>query len=335
VAQNRPKASSTSLQRNFKTLSKGIFYMSEIQPNRARPLLDQIFFSPDEPRLRAGWRLALHSLLLILLGACLSVPLFITLFFFDPALLASYPNIQPVYLLLAIVVETIVVTASVFLARRYLDKRSIESLGLKLNLQSLFDFLVGIAITLLQMGLIYVLMTQLGWITFEGFAWEVDPVGIVIKNTLLFFLTFILVGWTEELLSRGYHLQTIASGTNLLWGVILSSAVFSFLHLGNAGANWASVTGIFFAGIFFAYAYVCTKQLWLPIGMHIGWNFFEGVVFGFPVSGLNIYPLTRITVQGPEIWTGGVFGPEAGLMVLPALLLGSFLIYLYTVRRTI
>jgi hypothetical protein len=59
------------------------------------------------------------------------------------------------------------------------------------------------------------------------------------------------------------------------------------------------------------------------------------VVFGFPVSGLDTYTLTRITVQGPEIWTGGVFGPEAGLIILPALVLGAFLIYLYTMRRAI
>jgi membrane protease YdiL (CAAX protease family) len=308
--------------------------MSEIQPKRDRSPLDQIFFSPDEPRLRAGWRLAIQTLLLIVIGGCISVPLVIALLFFDPALLASYPNIRPEYLLLAVIAETVVVTLSVFLARRYLDKRSIESLGLTLNLQSLFDVLIGIAITLLQMGLIYLLMSQLGWITFEGFAWEVDPIGIVIKDTLLFFLTFILVGWTEELLSRGYHLQTIANGINLFWGVIVSSAVFSLLHLNNAGANWASVAGIFFAGVLFAYAYIRTRQLWLPIGMHIGWNFFEGVVFGFPVSGLDTYALTRITVQGPEIWTGGVFGPEAGLIVLPALVVGAILIFLYTRKRS-
>lgn len=308
--------------------------MAEIQPQRGRSPLDQLLYSSEEPRVRAGWRLAIQSLILLAIGGCLSVPLFIVLLIFDPTLLASYPNLKPEHMLLAVIAETVAVTLSVFLARRYLDKRSIESLGLKLNLQSLFDVLVGIAITLLQMGSIYLLMSQLGWITFEGFAWEVDPIGIVIKNTFLFLLIFMLVGWTEELLSRGYHLQTIASGTNLFWGVLLSSAVFSLLHIGNAGANWASVMGIFFAGLLFAYAYIRTKQLWLPIGMHIGWNFFEGVVFGFPVSGLDTYALTRITVQGPKIWTGGVFGPEAGLIVLPALILGAFLIYLYTMRRT-
>jgi membrane protease YdiL (CAAX protease family) len=155
----------------------------------------------------------------------------------------------------------------------------------------------------------------------------------VIKNTLLFFAIFVLVGWNEELLSRGYHLQTIASGLNLFWGVTISSAIFGLLHIFNPGATWISTIGIFLAGLFFAYGYLRTKQLWLPMGMHLGWNFFEGVVFGFPVSGLDIYPLARVQVHGPELWTGGSFGPEAGLIVLPSLVLGIILIYLYTLKR--
>ena len=183
------------------------------------------------------------------------------------------------------------------------------------------------------MGSIFVLMLGIGWLTIEGFAWEFDPVNVIITNVITFLIMFIFVGWNEELLSRGYHLQTIASGLNLFWGVVISSAVFGLLHLGNPNATWVSAAGIFFAGVFLAFGYVRTKQLWLPIGLHIGWNFFEGVGFGFPVSGLDIYALTRITVHGPELWTGGAFGPEAGLIVLPALILGAFLIYLYTIRR--
>jgi hypothetical protein len=112
--------------------------------------------------------------------------------------------------------------------------------------------------------------------------------------------------------------------------VVISSAIFGVMHLGNPNATWVSAAGIFFAGLFLAYGYLATKQLWLPIGLHIGWNFFEGVVFGFPVSGLDIYRLIRITVDGPELWTGGAFGPEAGLVLLPGLLLGVALIYVYT-----
>jgi len=295
--------------------------------------LNQIFLSPDGSRLRAGWRLALQTFVLLTFGVCLSIPIVLVLFFLDPSFISSIPRIKPEFLLLATIGETFAVTISVFLARRFLDKLPIESLGLKLNIQALFDVLAGIGITFLQMGFIFAFMLGLGWLTFGGFAWEFDPIGIVLKNTLLFLVIFIFIGWNEELLSRGYHLQTLASGINLTWGVIISSAVFGLLHLGNPGATWVSTTGIFLAGIFLAYGYVRTKQLWLSIGLHIGWNFFEGVVFGFPVSGLDIYALTRIQVTGPDIWTGGAFGPEAGLIVLPSLLAGVGLIYWFTRNR--
>jgi hypothetical protein len=237
-------------------------------------------------------------------------------------------------LFLGQIAELIIFAGSIFLARRFLDKRSITSMGLQINpLIVSQDILAGIGITFVQMGAIYAVMSAAGWITFEGFAWNFDPISTVLTNTTLYFIVFIFVGWNEELLSRGYHLQTIASGTNLVWGVLISASVFGFMHWGNPGATWVSTAGIFFAGLFLALGYLRTGQLWLSIGLHIGWNFFEGVVFGFPVSGLDIYPVTRITVNGPQIWTGGVFGPEAGLIVLPALLLGAGLIYVYTRRR--
>jgi membrane protease YdiL (CAAX protease family) len=96
-----------------------------------------------------------------------------------------------------------------------------------------------------------------------------------------------------------------------------------------------SFIGLVAAGLFLAYAYVITRQLWLPIGLHIGWNFFEGNVFGFPVSGLETFKLITLRVHGPELWTGGAFGPEAGLIVFPALLLGLGLMagYVYTLRE--
>jgi hypothetical protein len=125
----------------------------------------------------------------------------------------------------------------------------------------------------------------------------------------------------------------LESGLNTFWGVLISSAIFGIMHLGNPNATWISAVGILLAGVFLAFGYLRTRQLWLPIGLHIGWNFFEGVVFGFPVSGLDSYRFTHITINGPEIWTGGPFGPEAGLVLIPALILGSMLIFVYTRRR--
>jgi membrane protease YdiL (CAAX protease family) len=297
--------------------------MSEIQPTQERSIFARIFLSPDEPRLRAVWRLIIQTLLMLVFGAIFGV-IAALLGLLDESLNSIWGQILNFF----------IVTSSVYVARRWLDKRSFESLGLKLDGRTLLDILAGIGITFVQMGFIYVLMLAFGWLTFEGFAWEFDPLNVVITNVITFFIVFIFVGWNEELLSRGYHLQTIASGLNLFWGVIISSAIFGLLHLGNPNATWVSAAGIFFAGVYLAYGYLRTKQLWLSIGLHIGWNFFEGVGFGFPVSGLDIYALTRISVHGPEIWTGGAFGPEAGLIVLPSLVLGALLIYLYTIRRT-
>jgi len=295
--------------------------MSEVQPTQDRSILARIFLSPDEPRLRAGWRLLIQTLLLFVLGAIVSIA-------------GGFLGIFSGSLLWGQILNFVIVTGSVYIARRWLDKRSFESLGLKIDRRTLLDVLAGIGIAFLQMGFIYILMLGLGWLTFEGFAWKFDPISVVVSGVITFFIAFIFGGWNEELLSRGYHLQTIASGLNLFWGVIISSAVFGLLHIFNPNATWVSAAGIFFAGVYLAYGYLRTKQLWLSIGLHIGWNFFEGVVFGFPVSGLDIYALTRIKVQGPELWTGGAFGPEAGLIVLPSLMLGAFLIYIYTRRRT-
>ncbi|HSL27847.1 MAG TPA: type II CAAX endopeptidase family protein [Anaerolineales bacterium] len=296
--------------------------MSLIQPSQDRSLLARIFLSPDEPRLRAGWRLLIQ------------ITLYVVFLLVFGTLAAILGRLDPSPALLwNSVINTLAFTASVYVARRWLDRQSFQSLGLSLNRYTLPDILAGVAITLVQIGFIYFAMSALGWLTFQGFAWEFDPIDVIVTGVLQFLVIFILAAWGEEILSRGYHLQTIASGSNLFWGAVISSAIFGMLHLSNPNATWLGAAGIFLAGITFAYAYLRTKQLWLPMGMHLGWNFFLGVVFGFPVSGLDIYNLTRIRVQGPELWTGGEFGPEAGLIIVPSLILAALMIYLYTRRR--
>jgi|SRR5271157_2321428 len=285
--------------------------------------LATIFISPSEPRLRAGWRLLIQTIVLIILSGVAGL----IFYFIPPSLILSSS------LLIGELAELFAFAGSIYIARRFLDKRSFISLGLKIDKHAMLDLLAGIIITFVMMGTIFIAMQALGWLNFESFAWNIDPVVMVITQVILFFFIFILVGFNEELLFRGYHFQTITSGLNLFWGLIISSIIFGSLHLGNPNATWVSAAGIFFAGLFFAYAYIRTKQLWLPIGIHIGWNFFEGVVFGFPVSGLTIYPLMHIKVFGPVAWTGSAFGPEAGLIVLPALVLGGILINLYTRSR--
>ena len=297
--------------------------MTNAQLPQKRSIHSTIFISPSEPRLRAGWRLLVQTILLIILSIAAGLAIY-----FLPTNLTSSST-----LLIGELAELFAFAGSIYLSRRFLDKRSFTSLGFKIDKHVLFDIFAGIIITFIMMGLIFIAMQTLGWLKFESFAWNTDPAQVVVFQTLLFFVTFILVGFNEEVLFRGYHLQTIASGLNLFWGLIISSAIFGGTHLGNPNATWVSAAGIFFAGLFLAYGYVRSHQLWLSIGLHIGWNFFEGVAFGFPVSGLSIYPLIHIDVSGPKVWTGGAFGPEAGLIILPAIALGTVLINLYTRSR--
>jgi len=290
-----------------------------------RNLLEKIFLSPEESRLRAGWRLLIHTILFILLTICLATPIALVMLVpdngFDPKRVG--------FLLLNQVAMVFGVTTATFLCRRLIDRRPITSLGLKVNAWALYDLLAGIVVAFFAMGFIYLIELTLGWTRFDGFSWQTEGTPVVASSILIWLAVFLLVGWSEELLSRGYHLQNIADGLNIFWAVLISSSIFGILHINNPDASWISTVGIILAGFFLALPYLLTHQLWMSIGLHIGWNFFEGVVFGFPVSGLETYNLIQHTVTGPELWTGGDFGPEAGLLVLPAMLIGSALTYGY------
>lgn len=285
--------------------------------------LRRIFISPDEARLRAGWRLLVHLLLIVMLSAIIAIPL-LTLASLSPIL--AFIADERFIVLLGI-------TLSTWLARRWLDKRSFVSLGLHWNSEASRDLLVGIVIPALMMGLIFLAEWAFGWLEFSAFVWQLNPgQGIAIGYWAA---AFLMVGFYEELLSRGYWLQNMAAGLGLPLGVFLSSAVFAISHMANPGASIPSTLGLLAAGYFLAFAYLRTRQLWLPIGLHIGWNFFEGPIFGFPVSGLETARLFIHKTIGPEIITGGAFGPEAGLILLPALGIGAALIYRYTLNREI
>ena len=295
----------------------------------SRSLLAQLFLSPDEPRLRAAWRILLQTILLLLVLSAITFVQFVT------AGLTGYSltSVQP--LSLADLIPTaIAMTLSVWLARRLLDRRSFASLGFRIDRRTLPDLVVGFLIPGVMMAVIYAISAAAGWLRFDGWGWESTSASKVILGLIGGLLAFVVVGYQEELLSRGYHLQNIRDGMHTGWAVFLSALLFALMHLGNPNVTWVSaMLGLIAAGVFLAYGWVRTRQLWLSIGVHIGWNFFEGSVFGFPVSGITVQGLVRHTATGPVALTGGPFGPEAGLILVPALAVGFALIWLYTRGR--
>ncbi len=289
----------------------------------------RIFLSPDEPRLRSGWRVLLHFLLLAASLLVFSLP--VALLMLNETASTVIPDDVQVVL-----AEGLTVGAFAFatwIARRWLDHRSLRSLGFQIDTHMLSDILVGTAIPGLLMGAIYAFESAVGWLRFEAWAWQAVSIGAVLRGLGVYFVVFILTAIGEELISRGYQLQNLAEGVSLPWALFLSAVLFAALHAANPGADAASFVGLLAAGYFLAYAWVRTGKLWLSIGLHFGWNFFEGVVLGFPVSGLGVFRLIEQHVTGPALITGGDFGPEAGLVVLPALALGALLIRVYTSDR--
>jgi hypothetical protein len=132
----------------------------------------------------------------------------------------------------------------------------------------------------------------------------------------------------EETIYRGYFFQTIETRWGSDSAFATTMVVFGLMHLATPIPNLNEVLKLVGAlsiaveaGILFAAAYLLTRRLWMPIGLHWAWNFFQGPVFGAPVTGSSFGPsVIEGHISGPIWATGGTFGPEAGI---PALLVGA------------
>ncbi len=290
-----------------------------------------------ERRLRAGWRILAQAVLLviavILLGVALAAAASVLAAVAPGAARQLRAPDAPAYWLVSSALGAISIAVTVWAARRLLDRRSFASLGLALDRRAALDVVAGFLIAGLMQTSVFVAEWALGWLRVERFAWEAHPPAQIVWGLTVMTIVFAMVGFYEELLSRGYWLQNASDGLNLFWGVVFSSSVFALLHLRNPNARLVAAAGIFGAGVFLGLAYARTRSLWLPIGLHFGWNLFEGPILGFPVSGVRTMVLIEQTVDGPVSWTGGAFGPEAGLIQLVPLTVGFTLVFWLTRGR--
>lgn len=135
----------------------------------------------------------------------------------------------------------------------------------------------------------------------------------------------------EELLFRGYPFQVLVAWIGPWSATVLASALFAALHAWNPHVSVPALVNIFVAGVLLSVAYLQTRSLWYATGVHLGWNWTMTAVLDFPVSGLALYdvPLYDVALSGPAWWTGGRFGPEAGVAATVVLVAGiAFLLRL-------
>jgi uncharacterized protein len=142
---------------------------------------------------------------------------------------------------------------------------------------------------------------------------------------------------TEELLFRGVIFRLIEEWAGTWIALAVSAILFGAVHAANPGATWISSSAIALeAGILLAAAFVVTRNLWLPIGLHFAWNFLEGPIYGTQVSGHTfVTSALGAQLQGPVTLTGGSFGPEAGLPAMVTCLVAAVLLLVYAGRHSL
>lgn len=307
-----------------------------LQPLPARNL-KWVFWNPLEHRLRAGWRLLLHILILAALVITFSVLITFAMDTLLDPLRSANRVINAVLTILETQLTWVAIILSLWVMARFFDKRPFKDFGFAFRPRWWLDFAFGLALGALLMAGIFGVETALGWVQVTG-TFQTNSSSFT-AGILFFAALFIAVGIQEEALSRGYWLKNIAEGLNLprlgpgtalAISYLITSSIFGMLHMGNPNASLVSTLNLIIAGLFLGLPFVLTGDLAIPIGIHMTWNFFQGNVFGFPVSG-SAPDTTYIAVRqlGPDLWTGGAFGPEAGLIGIAAILVGSALIVMW------
>lgn len=199
--------------------------------------------------------------------------------------------------------------AATLVAWRSLNKRPVNELGVRApDLDLVFGLLLGAA----SITLIFFILYITGNVTLLNSLSEPK----ITLYTFSFLILFILVGYFEELFFRGYIIKTMASRGNKKWVIyVVSALLFSIAHGVNPNVSVFGLINIAFIGLLFSYMFDVTKSLMLPIGYHITWNFFQGNVFGFAVSGTTPYGMYEVDVSSEhDLLTGGSFGLEGGIL---------------------
>jgi len=297
----------------------------------------RLSWNDAERRLRFLWRFLIFLLIFIPIVTLAQM----ALYFLAPGLVDALQteNADLQFLKGATISEWLVLAGLVvtlLIIGRWVDRRPWADYGFHLGKRWWLDLLFGLFLGALLMSGIFLVEYLLGWVTIAGVFQTFD--GLSFWQGILWPVAlFLAVGIFEELLSRGYLLTNFAETFNfrfwtpvvaLILGWLLSSSLFGLAHIGNPNTSTVSTINLVVAGLFLGLGYILTGDLAIPIGLHITWNFFQGNVFGFPVSGGSYSGVTFIAIEqkGPEMWTGGAFGPEAGLIGLTAIGIGALLI---------
>lgn len=189
-----------------------------------------------------------------------------------------------------------------------IDKGSWKEIGL-IDPKSIPNFLYGTGLGIGMVTLGYLFMMVLGFATFE---WG----QFALSSFTAWLLFFLVQPFFEELLFRGYILRLIERYFSTWAAIIISSILFGLIHAPNENFSYLGLISIALSGLLMGWLFVRTGTLWAPTGLHFSWNFFQGVIFGYPTSGINTYEVMANQYTGPQWLSGGDFGFEGSIFAV-------------------
>jgi membrane protease YdiL (CAAX protease family) len=202
---------------------------------------------------------------------------------------------------------------------RFVDKMPFSSLGFEKG-DIWKDILKGLALGFIIMLIGFTVLITTKQIEFVNTNFK-------LSSFFLSLTIYVFVAIYEEILMRGYILKNLMFSFNNYIALIISSVIFSLLHAGNPNVNLFSLFELFIAGILLGLPYILTKKLWFSIALHFSWNFCQGTIFGFNVSGQEHYTIIETKFSVATIWNGGDFGFEGSILSFFLQILAIVLIY--------
>ena len=285
------------------------------------------FFIDRDGHVRSGWRLAIFCISFFICLQLIEVLVFASL---AAALHSSIAEIGR-SLLGVVAGHGAILLSSLLIGwgcGALLEELPFSALGCSRHRGWFKNFVIGSALGAASLLLAALLTALIRGIRFSFDTAAAPVIGQTLLGSLLIFL---VAGAGEELLFRGYPLQTLTRARLAWLGALLTSVPFAAAHLRNPNA----VAGFTFintalAGVWFAVAYLRTRSLWLPFGLHWAWNWTQGALLGLPVSGIERIapaPLLKAVNAGPDWLTGGAYGIEGGAACTIALVISTVVIW--------
>jgi membrane protease YdiL (CAAX protease family) len=219
-------------------------------------------------------------------------------------------------MLLMMVCQLIGTLFTVGLFQKFISREDFVSIGLNF-VGFKIDFYKGLlaGTVLICSGFIFLTVLNLTLIDLTYFSFY---------DQIFYFFLFMIVSLNEEIAIRGYILHNLSSSFNKYVALIISSLVFMIMHLGNPNIGILPLVNLFLAGIFLGIYTIHKNNLWFPIGAHLTWNYLQGPIFGFEVSGNKINSLFEQKPNGHELLTGGNFGFEGSIILTLFLMISIF-----------